>query len=147
MSRLRFVFDFNMIVSAGLLANSIPRQAFEFAISQGELLLSDTVQLELSEVLRRSKFDKYVSEEVRLRFVVGLLRLAIPVTVTERIDTCRDPKDNKVLELAVSGKAHCIVTGDNDLLVLNPFRGIPILTAADFLHKFAGIPQSGAAGS
>lgn len=58
MSRLRFVFDTNTIVSAALLADSIPRQAFEFAIAQGELLLSDTVQLELSEVLRRTKFDK-----------------------------------------------------------------------------------------
>jgi uncharacterized protein len=72
MSRRRFVFDTNTIVSAALLANSIPRQAFEFAIAQGELLLSDTVQLELSEVLRRTKFDKYVTEEKRLRFMAGL---------------------------------------------------------------------------
>ena len=147
MSRLRFVFDSNIIVSAALLANSIPRQAFEFAIAQGELLLSDTVQLELSEVLRRPKFDKYVSEEKRLRFVAGLLRLATPVSVAEQIVACRDPKDNKVLELAVNGKAHCIVTGDSDLLILNPFRGIPILTAAEFLQEFAGIPPSGAADS
>jgi uncharacterized protein len=147
MSRLRFVLDTNTIVSAALLANSIPRLAFEFAISQGELLLSDTLQLELSEVLRRSKFDKYVSEEKRLRFMAGLLRLATPVTVTKQIDICRDPKDNKVLELAISGKAHCIVTGDDDLLILNPFRGIPILKAAEFLRNFAGILPSGAVDS
>lgn len=79
--------------------------------------------------------------------MAGLLRLATPVTVTDQIDTCRDPKDNKVLELAVSGKAHCIVTGDEDLLILNPFRGIPILTAGEFLQLFAGIPPSGAADS
>ena len=73
MSRFRFVLDTNTIVSAALLANGLPRQAFEFATSQGELLLSDTVQLELSEVLRRDKFDKYVSQENRLRFMAGLL--------------------------------------------------------------------------
>lgn len=143
MSRPRFVLDTNTIVSAALLANSKPRQAFEYAISQGELLLSDALQFELSEVLSRSKFDKYVSEEIRLRFMAGLLRLATPIAVTEQIDSCRDPNDNKVLELAVSGSAHCIITGDDDLLVLNPFREIPVLTAGEFLQKFAGIPSSG----
>jgi putative PIN family toxin of toxin-antitoxin system len=49
---------------------------------------------------------------------------------------CRDTKDNKFLELAVSANASCIITGDKDLLVLNPFRGIPILNAADFLNNF-----------
>jgi len=49
---------------------------------------------------------------------------------------CRDPKDNKYLELAVAANASCIVTGDQDLLVLNPFRNIPILTSADFLAQF-----------
>lgn len=79
--------------------------------------------------------------------MAGLLRLATPVTVTEQIDTCRDPKDNMVLELAVNGKARCIVTGDRDLLILNPFRGIPIFTAAEYLQEFAGIRPSGAAES
>ena len=41
---------------------------------------------------------------------------------------CRDPKDDKFLELALNGKATHIVSGDEDLLVLHPFRGIPILT-------------------
>ncbi len=55
--------------------------------------------------------------------------------MTEEINECRDPKDNKYLELVVSGKAECIVTGDEDLLVLNPFRGIEILTVQKFLAK------------
>lgn len=53
----------------------------------------------------------------------------------EQINECRDPKDNKYLELAVSGKAECIVTGDDDLLVLNPWRVIEILTVQKFLEK------------
>ena len=48
--------------------------------------------------------------------------------------SCRDPKDNQFLELAVNGQADFIVTGDEDLLVLHPFRAIPILTPRDFLH-------------
>jgi predicted nucleic acid-binding protein len=55
------------------------------------------------------------------------------VEITETITDCRDAKDNKFLELAVSGKADCVVSGDSDLLVLNPFRGISILTPREFL--------------
>ena len=58
------------------------------------------------------------------------------VAIKESIDICRDPKDNKFLELAVSGEADFIVSGDQDLLVLNPFRNIEIVTANDFLARF-----------
>jgi predicted nucleic acid-binding protein len=57
------------------------------------------------------------------------------VEITERIVACRDPKDDKFLELAVNGRADAIVTGDDDLLVLNPFRGIPIITPAAFVQS------------
>jgi predicted nucleic acid-binding protein len=51
------------------------------------------------------------------------------VTITERIAAaCRDPTDDKFLELAVNGRADLIVSGDADLLALDPFRGIPIIT-------------------
>ena len=56
------------------------------------------------------------------------------VEITERVEVCREPKDDQILELAVSGNADCIVTGDDDLLTLNPFRGIAIITPADFLR-------------
>jgi putative PIN family toxin of toxin-antitoxin system len=57
------------------------------------------------------------------------------INITEQMNECRDPKDNKYLELAVSGKAECIITGDEDLLVLHPFRQIDILTVQNFLDK------------
>jgi predicted nucleic acid-binding protein len=63
-----------------------------------------------------------------------LLRDVQLVNVTETIDACRDPKDNRILELAVSGAAVMIVTGDRDLLGLHPFRGIPIVTPAEFVE-------------
>jgi predicted nucleic acid-binding protein len=59
------------------------------------------------------------------------------VTVVERIAACRDPTDDKFLELVVNGHADIIVTGDLDLLVLNPFRGIPIITPIAFSHAQA----------
>ena len=57
------------------------------------------------------------------------------VTITERVAVCRDPTDDKFLELAINGRADMIVTGDLDLLVLDRFRGIPIVTPRDFVHE------------
>ena len=59
------------------------------------------------------------------------------MTITERIAACRDATDDKFLELAVNGKADMIVSGDADLLVLNPFRGIPIVSPAAFVQGAA----------
>ena len=130
---MRFVLDTNVIVSAMLLAGSVPRQAFDKALNKGTILISAPVLLELAEVLGRKKFDKYLLEEERMHLLVALLKEADLVEITEEIIDCRDAKDNKFLELAVSGRAEFIVSGDNDLLILNPFRGIPILSPREFL--------------
>ncbi len=134
---MRFVFDTNVIVSAALLAGSIPRQAFDKALDEGRILISVPALLELTEVLSRKKLNKYLLEEERMRFLVGLLKETELVDIIEVVTDCRDAKDNKFLELAVSGKADCIVSGDEDLLVLNPFRGIPILKPREFLSGFS----------
>jgi putative PIN family toxin of toxin-antitoxin system len=136
MSKPRFVLDTNLIVSAALLEGSVSRLAFESAFINGEVLISSEVQAELSEVLMRRKFDRYISEERRLRFLANFLSLTTVVQVTEQIHACRDPKDDKFLELAISGGASSIISGDNDLLILHPFRHISILTPAKFLETF-----------
>ena len=59
--------------------------------------------------------------------------------IAERIAVCRDPADDKFLELAVNGNADMLVTGDLDLLVLSPFRSLPIITPRVFVHEVAGI--------
>lgn len=131
----RFVFDTNAIISAVLLKRSVSRQAFDKAIDQGELLVSAETIDELNRVLGRPDFAKYVTEDERLAFLAVLLREAKLVEVTEAVRERRDPRDDKFLELAVSGKAVCIVTGDQDLLVLHPFRGICIVTPRGFLDE------------
>ncbi len=126
-TELRFVFDTNAIISALLLKKSVSRKAFDTAQNRGQLLVSLDTLNELNEVLWREKFSKYVTEQERLQFLSALVREAELVKVTDRISECRDPKDDKFLELAVSGKADYLVSGDKDLLVLHPFRGIPII--------------------
>ncbi len=59
---------------------------------------------------------------------------AVPVSITIRIKECRDPTDDKFLELAINDAADVIVSGDEDLLVLDIFKGIPIVTPVAFCH-------------
>ncbi len=136
-SDVRVVIDTGVAVSAVLLPRSVPRQAFDLAAARGRLLVSAATIAELDEVLRRPKFDRYIREEERLEFLAALVREAERVDVTEAVTDCRDPKDNKFLELAVSGRATHLVSGDDDLLVLHPFRGVAIVTPRDFLTAVA----------
>lgn len=133
----RYVFDNNAVVSALLFAESVPGRAFYAALDHGEVLVSPATFAELSDVLDRKKFDRYVTRAERDQFLVMLLGVATVVEITQEVHACRDPKDDKFLELALSGGASCLVTGDPDLLVLHPFRGVPILTPAQFLASFA----------
>ncbi len=127
--------DTNVMVSALLLKQSVARQAFDRVTSQGKLLVPQATVEELNQVLSRKEFDKYVLEDERLQYLTALVREASLIEITETVNECRDAKDNKFSELAVSAKAACIVSGDNDLLVLHPFRGIPILTPRQFLSQ------------
>ena len=132
-----FVFDTNCLVSASILPNSSMRHAFDKAVKLGSIASSQEVFEEYMQVLFSRKFDKYfISDEERL-FIINLVGTKLRVfSPTEIINDCRDPKDNKILELAVAANASSIITGDKDLLVLHPFRGIPILNATDFLNNF-----------
>lgn len=132
---LRFVFDTNVTISAALLKTSAPRQALDLARRLGKILMSWPTMAELQEVLGRKRFDKYISENERMLFLEALAREATLVDTIETITNCRDPKDNKFLEVAVEGNAACLVSGDKDLLTLNPFRDIPVLTPRDFLDR------------
>ena len=132
----RFVLDNNILVSALLVKNSAPFWVIKKVEEMGVILYSEATLLELNQVLNRKKFIKYFTVEEKQEFIVKLIESAELVAITESIDVCRDPKDNKFLELAVSGEADFIISGDRDLLVLNPFRNIEIITANDFLTRF-----------
>jgi putative PIN family toxin of toxin-antitoxin system len=130
----RFVFDTNVVISALLLRYSAARQAFDRATQKGKFLISLATVEELNDVLQRKGFEKYITEEERMEFLSAFVRDGVWVEIVERVVACRDPKDDKFLELAVNGKAICIVSGDEDLLVLHPFRGIAIVSPRQFLE-------------
>ncbi len=129
----RIVFDTNALISRLLLPRSVPGHAVSKAVNAGQLLVSEATLGELADVLARSKFAPYVTIQDRQQFIRLLGRVAEMVPITHTIRACRDPKDDMFLELAVNGEAQFIVTADKDLLVLNPFREIPIITPAQLL--------------
>lgn len=134
---MRVVFDTNALVSALLFEDSTPARAFFFAAAKGQILISAELINEIHSVIHRPKFDRYINDSEREDFMLSLVENGELVTVTETITVCRDVKDNMILELAVSGKADAIVTGDGDLLDLNPFEGITILNPQTFLETFS----------
>ena len=130
---MRFVFDTNTLVSAALFTRSIPRQAFDSALSRGELLTSESCLAELNQVLHRPKFARYLTPFEADLFINQYSLKVTSVSVNSSVSDCRDLKDNKFLELAIDGQAACIISGDQDLLVLHPYQGISIFSPTDFL--------------
>jgi putative PIN family toxin of toxin-antitoxin system len=130
---MRLVVDTNVFVSAALKDNSLPFFVVRWIERHDGLLKSVATEQQLLEVLARP----YIAAATipALREGVGrLLAAAELIPIVERITACRDPTDDKFLELAVNGRADLIVSGDADLLALNPFHGIPIVTPAVFVQ-------------
>jgi uncharacterized protein len=128
----RWVLDTNTLISRALLPGGTAARAVDRALALGVALVSDETLAELAEVLSRPRFDRYVSLDDRQRFLRLLLGVVRRVPITHRVSACRDPKDDKFLHVALNGNAEAIVTGDRDLLVLDPFHGVRILSPTAF---------------
>jgi putative PIN family toxin of toxin-antitoxin system len=131
----RVVVDTNVLISALLQPSGRTGEVLEaIRAAGGALLFSDETFEELASRLMRPKFDRYVDDATRRRFLVDIAGVAGWVSVTGVVRACRDPEDDKFLETALNGEADCIVSGDADLLVLDPFEGVRILTPRQFLE-------------
>jgi len=129
---MRTVVDTNILVSFAILPNADFERLFDYMAEFAVTLVSEDTIAELYAVLTREKFRRYVSLESAMDYVDWYVGISETVVVAERISACRDPRDDKFLEVATSGNADLILSGDADLLALNPFRGIPIIQPADF---------------
>lgn len=136
----RVVLDTSTLVSAALRVGSVPHQVLLKALGSCELCASAATLAELEQVLKRKKFDRYLDADTRLSFV-ALIRRHVHFFPVEDADErtvdppCRDPKDNKFLALAWVCEAEAVVSSDKDLVALHPWRGIPVLTPADFMAQ------------
>jgi putative PIN family toxin of toxin-antitoxin system len=113
-----------------LIPHSVAGRAVSRLIKITRLLVSEDTLAELAQTIARDKFNPYASLEDRQEFFRLYARLAEWVPISSTVRVCRDPNDDKFLELAVDGQAQMVVTGDKDLLGLSPYRGIEILTPA-----------------
>ena len=133
--RKRIVVDTNVLIGRLLLPESIPGRAIRRAVDTGQLLASAATLEELTDVVGRAKFDPYLSVADREEFIRLLGRIVELVPIVRMVRACRDPRDDKFLEIAVNGRADLIITGDRDLLELDPFMGIAILSPAAYLAR------------
>ena len=131
----RVVVDTNILVSQLILPNSLPARVLAHVEMQSVLLFSESTMNELSDVLCRPKFDRYVSRENRKGFIQRIGRIAEFVPIIQTIRECRDPKDDKFLEVAWNGQADAIITGDADLLAMNPWRRIVLVSPSKYLER------------
>jgi putative PIN family toxin of toxin-antitoxin system len=129
---MRVVVDTNVFISAIFKATSVPAVALSLIHRDDTLLRSADTEAELRAVLARPRFAPYLTASAT-DWLNHTLSHAELVSVEQRINLCRDAKDNKFLELAHAGRADLIVSGDADLLELNPFRNIPIINPAAFI--------------
>ncbi|WP_291321261.1 putative toxin-antitoxin system toxin component, PIN family [Desulfonatronospira sp.] len=133
----RFVLDSNVLISAALCATGAPAALVKaLRRTSATLIFSKETHAELHDRLMKSKFDAYICTSLRKRFLTQLNPVSLFVFISNRPMGCRDKDDDKFLETAVYGQADCLITGDEDLLVMHPFKGIPVLRPADGLARF-----------
>jgi uncharacterized protein len=130
----RIVIDTNVLVSSLLRFQSSPGQAFARALNTAIVLVSEDTMAELADVLARPKLDPYVTARQRQDFLLDLGGAAEWVTIIQLVRECRDPRDDKFLEVALNGRADLIITGDQDLIAMNPWREIAIVSPAEYLN-------------
>jgi uncharacterized protein len=133
---MQFVFDTNVLISAALTKGE-SRKAFELAQSIGTICYSEETLLELVATLEKPKLQNYLLESYKIEYLASFLSIAQSFPVREKVTICRDLKGNAFLEVALACNADAIISGDHDLLELNPFRKIPIVTPVQFLGNFS----------
>lgn len=134
---MRIILDNNVVISALIIENSVPYRVYRKVAESHTLFISEEVVIELITRIKRKKFNKYFRTEIiRDELILAYLETCQKIIVNHKVSVCRDPDDNKFLELAVSSKADLIISGDPDLLVMNPFNEIRIITPADFLNRY-----------
>lgn len=135
---MRIVADTNTVVS-GLLWKGAPRQIIQACRHQRIIIVSsESLIAELAEVLARDKFatrikDAGLTPSGLVADYTALTEQSHPEPLNKPV--CRDPDDDAVLACALAGRADALVSGDEDLLTLKSFRGIPIITPAEWVRR------------
>ena len=132
---MKVVIDTNIWISY-LLGGLLQRIDEKILSKEIKAVVSDESLKELSEVLSRPRF-KNIFTAKRIKELFSLLdSYAIVVSPSQKVNVCRDGKDNFLLEVALEGEADYVVTGDEDLLVINTFQSTKIIRPKEFEDMF-----------
>ncbi len=128
---IKVILDTNVWISF-LIGKRLAK--IKYLIENGNITIIVTNQLltELQIVTSREKLKKYFPKKSIKEFIKLLESIAVNVKVSQKHFICRDPKDNFLLDLIDISKADFLITGDKDLLELNPFKTAQILSPSDF---------------
>lgn len=130
----RVIIDTNIFISF-LISNSFSKLDKHFSANKIRLLFSNELLREFLDVVKRPKLKKYFSDTEVIKLLDSIQNHADFIKVTSTVNVCRDPKDNFLLALALDGKADCLITGDEDLLIMGKFRKTTIIKITDYLKK------------
>lgn len=134
-SSMRLVVDTNVLVSAILSPDSVSAKVLNWGENNGIILYSTATLTELLSVLGRSKFSKYIDPQDIDSLAIRIKTAWVFVEILNQIKLCRDAKDDKFIELALNGDASHLITGDNDLLILNPIQNISVINPRIFWNQ------------
>lgn len=133
---MRVVIDTNVLVSAALLRDSVPRKALTNVMRFCTPICSAELLAEYRSAMMRPALDRYTTKDKRIALLAALENGSDIVRITGEVCRCRDPRDDLVLETAIVGKADVLVTGDGDLLSLKPISGLAIVTPREYVEKY-----------
>ncbi len=135
--QLKLVIDTNTLVSAFFWEGNEAELLRKIEQGEAKIYITSKILKEVEEVIKRPKFDQVMKNaglipNQIMQKIVSLSHLVIAPKLN--IKVCRDEKDNKFLECAVNAKADYIVSGDEDLLSLKEYKGMPIIRASRMLQ-------------
>jgi putative PIN family toxin of toxin-antitoxin system len=146
---LAIVIDTNLWISALINARGAPARVLDAALAgRVRLILSDPLLAELHDVVRRGRIRRRIPlDDLELEgYLAAISRGSSVVEISGTVQVCRDPKDDIVIESAIRGAAHYIVSRDEDLTrdlaLVDTLRafGIDVLTVARFLERLDAEP-------
>lgn len=136
---MRLVLDTNVLISAILSPNSISAKILNWGEDNGVILYSAATLNEVLSVLGRSKFSKYIDHDDIDGLSIRIKTVWLFVEILNQVQLCRDPKDDKFIDLAMNGDASYLFTGDNDLLVLNPIANTSVINPRTFWDEIINL--------
>ena len=135
-NNIKIIFDVNIWVSAFISPNMEKQVQAIILQDEVDIILCSELLEELKQTLQRSKFKKYLSAERMLLGIELVEQSSTFINLKSVVELCRDHKDDYLLALAKDAKADFLLTGDKDLLVLNPFEKTQIIKLAEYLEQF-----------